>query len=167
MIQVQLACRSHPQSTLQVPSLLLHSVQKLHHHPCVPVVLQDMAWCQEYAFENRRFMLHLMVDIMERVAKGSSACMDEAVNIHHNFCECARCKYTVSKTLNPYLAAGSSMAGICNPGKGFPGDAVGSADGVRREMPGRACRGSWMCARQGCMLLRTPRPGRRSRRTCG
>lgn len=56
--------------------------------------LQDMSWCQDYAFENRRFMLDLMVDIVETVSKGSAA-MDEAVNIHHNFCECTRCRYTV------------------------------------------------------------------------
>ena len=58
------------------------------------VTVQDMDWCQEYAFQNRRFMLHLMVDIVERATKGSAR-MDEAINIHHNFCECARCRYMV------------------------------------------------------------------------
>ena len=53
-----------------------------------------MQWCQDYAFQNRRHMLELMVDVVEGVAK-SSPDMEQAVNIHHNFCQCERCTYTV------------------------------------------------------------------------
>ena len=54
-----------------------------------------MQWCQEYAFQNRRAMLDLMIDVVEEVGK-SSPDMDQSVNIHHNFCQCERCSYTVS-----------------------------------------------------------------------
>lgn len=59
------------------------------------VLAQDMLWCQEYAWHNRSFMRDLMIDIVEDVTKGSVA-LDESVNIHHNFCQCERCNYTVS-----------------------------------------------------------------------
>ena len=61
----------------------------------VGVSAQDMQWCQEYAFQNRRHMLDLMVDVVEQVGK-SSPDMEQSVNIHHNFCQCERCTYTVS-----------------------------------------------------------------------
>lgn len=35
-----------------------------------------------------------MIDIVEDVTKASVA-LDESVNIHHNFCQCERCTYTV------------------------------------------------------------------------
>ena len=54
-----------------------------------------MLWCQEYAWHNRSFMRDLMIDIVEDVTKASVA-LDESVNIHHNFCQCERCTYTVS-----------------------------------------------------------------------
>jgi len=41
-------------------------------------------------------MLELMVDVVEEVGK-SSPDMEQAVNIHHNFCQCERCSYTVSR----------------------------------------------------------------------
>ena len=43
---------------------------------------------------NRRHMLDLMIGIVEEVAKRSPD-MEQAVNIHHNFCQCERCTYTV------------------------------------------------------------------------
>jgi len=39
-------------------------------------------------------MRDLLIDIVEDVTKGSVA-LDESVNIHHNFCQCERCRYTV------------------------------------------------------------------------
>ncbi|CAL8470869.1 g10411 [Coccomyxa elongata] len=59
--------------------------------------LQDMLWCQEYAWHNRSFMRDLMIDIVEDVTKASVA-LDESVNIHHNFCQCERCMYTDPKS---------------------------------------------------------------------
>ena len=53
-----------------------------------------MKWCQDYAMANRAHMLDLMIGIVEEVAR-SSPDMEEAVNIHHNFCQCERCTYTV------------------------------------------------------------------------
>ena len=61
----------------------------------VAVNAQNMKWCQEYAFQNRRHMLDLMVDVVEQVGK-SSPDMEQSVNIHHNFCQCESCTYTVS-----------------------------------------------------------------------
>ena len=57
-------------------------------------LLQDMAWCQGYAFQNRKFMLDLMVDSVNQVTKASPS-LERSVNIHHNYCQCERCQYTV------------------------------------------------------------------------
>lgn len=54
-----------------------------------------MAWCQGYAFQNRKFMLDLMVDSVNQVT-GASPNLKDSVNIHHNYCQCERCQYTVS-----------------------------------------------------------------------
>eukprot|EP01025_Chloroclados_australasicus_P004522 TRINITY_DN1112_c0_g1_i1.p2 TRINITY_DN1112_c0_g1~~TRINITY_DN1112_c0_g1_i1.p2 ORF type:complete len:330 (-),score=37.71 TRINITY_DN1112_c0_g1_i1:411-1400(-) len=59
--------------------------------------LQDMQWCQKYAFQNRQAMLHIMVDCVNE-ATGAQPDMDRAVNIHHNYCSCERCEYKDPKT---------------------------------------------------------------------
>ena len=59
------------------------------------VHLQDMAWCQGYAFQNRKHMLDLMVDSVNEVT-GANPNLKDSVNIHHNYCQCERCQYTVS-----------------------------------------------------------------------
>ena len=59
------------------------------------VQMQDMAWCQAYAFQNRRHMLDLMVDSVNAVT-GALPDLKHSVNIHHNYCQCERCEYTVS-----------------------------------------------------------------------
>eukprot|EP01024_Parvocaulis_polyphysoides_P049321 TRINITY_DN4769_c0_g3_i2.p2 TRINITY_DN4769_c0_g3~~TRINITY_DN4769_c0_g3_i2.p2 ORF type:complete len:485 (-),score=37.53 TRINITY_DN4769_c0_g3_i2:315-1643(-) len=59
--------------------------------------LQDMQWCQKYAFQNRQAMLNIMVDVVNEVT-GAQPEMDKAVNIHHNYCSCERCKYTDPST---------------------------------------------------------------------
>ena len=45
---------------------------------------QDMAWCQEYAMQNRQAMRKLMEDAVEEVT-GAQPDHSRAVNIHHNF----------------------------------------------------------------------------------
>ena len=60
---------------------------------CHPFV-QDMEWCQKYAFENRAAMLRSMVECVEEVT-GKTPQMAKAINIHHNFCSCERCRYKV------------------------------------------------------------------------
>ncbi|KAL3162503.1 hypothetical protein ABBQ32_010163 [Trebouxia sp. C0010 RCD-2024] len=55
--------------------------------------LQDMAWCQAYAFQNRKHMLDLMVDSVNAVT-GALPDLHHSVNIHHNYCQCERCEYT-------------------------------------------------------------------------
>ena len=60
--------------------------------------LQDMAWCQAYAFQNRKHMLDLMVDSVNEVT-GALPDLKHSVNIHHNYCECERCEYTVCSSL--------------------------------------------------------------------
>ena len=57
--------------------------------------MQDMAWCQAYAFQNRKHMLDLMVDSVNAVT-GALPDLKNSVNIHHNYCQCERCEYTVS-----------------------------------------------------------------------
>lgn len=52
--------------------------------------LQDMMWCQKYAFHNRRAMKEIMLDIVGQVT-GKEADMEKAVNIHHNYCTCEDC----------------------------------------------------------------------------
>lgn len=54
-----------------------------------------MAWCQAYAFQNRKHMLDLMVDSVNAVT-GALPDLQHSVNIHHNYCQCERCEYTVS-----------------------------------------------------------------------
>ena len=58
--------------------------------------MQDMAWCQAYAFQNRKHMLDLMVDSVNAIT-GALPDLKNSVNIHHNYCQCERCEYTVSK----------------------------------------------------------------------
>ena len=82
-----------------------------------------MRWCQEYAFQNRHHMLELMVDVVERIGK-SSPDMEQAVNIHHNFCQCERCTYTVCARPKALLRALSHscsqpLAGLPGAGEGF------------------------------------------------
>lgn len=64
------------------------------HRPCCAVALQDMEWCQQYAAENRRYMRDIMADIVSDVAQAEPD-SDRSVNIHHNYCTCQACSYTV------------------------------------------------------------------------
>lgn len=52
--------------------------------------LRDMEWCQQYAWQNRRAMQDIMLDIVEQVT-GHGAELPKAVNIHHNYCSCETC----------------------------------------------------------------------------
>ena len=52
--------------------------------------LKDMEFCQRYAFENRAAMKKTMLDVVQEVT-GRQALMDEAINIHHNYCTCESC----------------------------------------------------------------------------
>ena len=52
--------------------------------------LRDMEWCQQYAFHNRRVMKEIMLEIVDQVT-GHKADMKQAVNIHHNYCQCEDC----------------------------------------------------------------------------
>ena len=59
--------------------------------------LNDMTWCQGYAFQNREFMLNCVIDIVKSVT-GKEPIEKKRVNAHHNFCELTKCKYTDPKT---------------------------------------------------------------------
>jgi len=52
--------------------------------------LRDMEWCQKYAYYNRQAMKTIMVRTMEEVT-GHSPDWTQAVNIHHNYCQCEEC----------------------------------------------------------------------------
>ena len=73
--------------------------------------MQDMAWCQAYAFQNRKHMLDLMVDSVNAVT-GALPDLKNSVNIHHNYCQCERCEYTVSD-LN-LLWCDTTLSSMCN-----------------------------------------------------
>lgn len=52
--------------------------------------LQDMTWCQHYAFHNRQIMQDLVLKVVREVT-GHEADLPKAVNIHHNYCACEDC----------------------------------------------------------------------------
>lgn len=52
--------------------------------------LQDMTWCQHYAFHNRRVMKEIVLDVVHKTTK-KEADLINAVNIHHNYCACEDC----------------------------------------------------------------------------
>lgn len=52
--------------------------------------LRDMEWSQRYAFQNRKAMQRIMLEIISEVT-GSEADMSRSVNIHHNYCQCENC----------------------------------------------------------------------------
>jgi tRNA-splicing ligase RtcB (3'-phosphate/5'-hydroxy nucleic acid ligase) len=53
--------------------------------------LQDMTWCQQYAYHNRRVMKEIVLEIVDMVTH-KQADMSKAVNIHHNYCACEECQ---------------------------------------------------------------------------
>mmetsp|Transcript_28753 Transcript_28753/g.52010 ORF Transcript_28753/g.52010 Transcript_28753/m.52010 type:complete len:227 (+) Transcript_28753:840-1520(+) len=52
--------------------------------------LQDMEWCQQYAFHNRQAMQRIMLQIIPDIT-GHEPDMIRSVNIHHNYCQCEDC----------------------------------------------------------------------------
>lgn len=59
--------------------------------------LKDMSFCQDYALENRRFMMEAFGEILKKET-GRSTLWDRMVNIHHNYCECEHCRYFDTKS---------------------------------------------------------------------
>lgn len=62
-------------------------------------MMQDMEWCQKYAFENRAAMLRSMVECVEDIT-GKTPDMTKSINIHHNYCSCERCQYRVTHVIS-------------------------------------------------------------------
>ncbi|CAJ1398762.1 unnamed protein product [Effrenium voratum] len=54
--------------------------------------LTDMAFCQAYAWENRRFMMEAFAEVVKKET-GREGVWSKMVNIHHNYCECEQCRY--------------------------------------------------------------------------
>ena len=52
---------------------------------------------RRYAMRNRGFMRDIMIDCVNEVT-GHEPDLTRSVNIHHNFCQCERCKYKDPKT---------------------------------------------------------------------
>lgn len=52
--------------------------------------LQDMQWCQRYAYANRQHMLKIMADVISEVTDHEGD-WSQAINIHHNYCQCESC----------------------------------------------------------------------------
>ena len=63
------------------------------------IVVQDMSWNQKYAWHNRKAMLELFAEAVDDVTRQVPD-FTSAVNIHHNYCQCERCKYQVNMTLS-------------------------------------------------------------------
>lgn len=59
--------------------------------------LNDMLWCQHYAYHNREFMLNKLIEVMTDIT-GTLPDESRRINAHHNFCECTRCVYTDPRT---------------------------------------------------------------------
>ena len=72
----------------------IKSLKGLHYMPIDSTqgfdYIQDMVWCQKYAFHNRRIMKQVMLEIIEQVT-GRVPDMTKAINVHHNFCACETC----------------------------------------------------------------------------
>merc|ERR1719330_2045668 len=54
--------------------------------------LTDMTFCQAYALENRQFMMQAFEKVVKKET-GKGALWSKLVNIHHNYCECEKCRY--------------------------------------------------------------------------
>jgi tRNA-splicing ligase RtcB len=52
--------------------------------------LRDMQWSQQYAFQNRKAMQKIMLQIISDVTKLEGD-IPRSVNIHHNYCSCETC----------------------------------------------------------------------------
>lgn len=59
--------------------------------------LNDMLWCQKYAYYNREFMLNNLIEVMTKIT-GAVPDEQRRINAHHNFCELTHCSYTDPKT---------------------------------------------------------------------
>ena len=55
--------------------------------------LNDMEWCQAYAFANRAAMIRVMKDVVAEVT-GCKSDDSSEINIHHNYCSCEECEIT-------------------------------------------------------------------------
>jgi len=60
--------------------------------------LADMEWCQRYALENRRAMMGLVLEAVAGAAPAAAPEERRLINVHHNYCECRRCRYTDPRT---------------------------------------------------------------------
>lgn len=104
--------------------------------------LKDMLWCQAYARENRRSMLDLMVDSMEQVTK-RKADMARAVNTHHNFCQCEKCK-----VIDP-ITGHCQEKNLWVTRKGQYGIIPGSMGVGSYIVKGKGAEGSWQSCSHG------------------
>ena len=59
--------------------------------------MNDMNWCQQYAYKNREYMLNAMIDVMFDTCHVEPD-WDTFINIHHNHCKCEVCTYKDNKT---------------------------------------------------------------------
>ncbi|CAE7508582.1 rtcB [Symbiodinium pilosum] len=111
--------------------------------------LKDMQWCQAYARENRRSMLDLMVSSVEEVT-GKRADMSRAVNAHHNFCQCEKCRFYDHKTgAVKEKDLWVTRKGATSARAGQYGIIPGSMGVGSYIVKGRGARGSWQSCSHG------------------
>lgn len=67
------------------------------HSPEGRAYLNDMLWCQRYAYQNREFMVNSIIKIITEVT-GCPADESQRINAHHNFCELTKTSYVDPKT---------------------------------------------------------------------
>lgn len=119
--------------------------------------LKDMSWCQAYARENRRSMLELMISSVEEVTTRRPD-MSRAVNAHHNFCQCEKCRIVdtaTGKVVERDLWVTRKGATSARPGE--YGIIPGSMGVGSYIVKGRGAEGSWQSCSHGA--------GRRMSRT--
>lgn len=106
--------------------------------------LRDMEWSQQYAFQNRKTMQRIMLQIIADVTK-CEADMSRAVNIHHNYCSCEDCNgRNLYVTRKGATSAAKGQMGIIpgsmgsgsyiTRGKGDPNSWNSSSHGAGRRM---------------------------------
>merc|ERR1712032_862065 len=72
--------------------MMLHSGSRNIGNVTAQHYLTDMTFCQAYALENRHFMMQAFAKII-KMETAKAALWSNMVNIHHNYCECERCRY--------------------------------------------------------------------------
>ena len=105
------------------------------HDPAGQDYLHDMQWATDYALENRKRMMHRMVEALEDLA--ATAIDADLINIHHNF---ARAEEHFGRELIVHRkGATSAFAGQTGIIPGSMGTASYIVEGLGNELSLKSC----------------------------